>query len=313
MNNRITQGWHTSYLATLTAWCVGVMAGHTLAGEAGRWLMAAPVELGRRLREMSLSGSGGDLFAWAIVAAICALPFLGLLWKGRQKADLLLPIASGVLGIWLFYLVNPTLLDTVLPAVEGWGLCGIAAAGSLLAAWAALRLLKKLDRGSGRLPELMTWGATLYALILGVGTVLRVQEQAAAVAAANTAQPNIAAFTANTMETIAVWQSLPSLMTAVLVMWGGELLKKLEEDPFGEETVVMAEQIAKRCDLVVYLTLFVTVSSNLTQMARFTRLASIDVKIYFPVLTLALAAVLRTLCRYFRRAKAVSDDNDTII
>ena len=33
----------------------------------------------------------------------------------------------------------------------------------------------------------------------------------------------------------------------------------------------------------------------------------------FPVSTVLLAAAFRLLCRYFRRAKAVSDDNDSII
>jgi len=308
------KGWASSYLALLMTWCVGLIAGHVLNGVVGQWLVTAPVKLGQWLRALSLAGSGGNIAAWAVAITISALPLLGLLWRGRRWADVLLPLTGVILFAWLFYLVNPTLLDTFLPVTEGWGMVGIGAAGSLLVASAVLRLLKKLDgSGSTLLPEVLYTGAVIYVLFLGMGTVQQVASEIAAVKAANTGNEDIAAFTANTLEMLTIWKSMPSLMMAVLVMWGGDLLKALEADPFAETTVALAEQIAKRCDWVVYLTLFVTVHCNLAQMFRFSRLASVDVTVYFPVMTLALAAVLRTLCRYFRRAKAVSDDNDTII
>jgi len=307
-------GWISSCMALMMTWCVGLIAGHTLNGAVGRWLITAPVKLGQWLRALSLAGSGGNIAAWAVVIAISALPLVGLLWRGRRWADVLLPLTGAILFAWLFYLVNPTLLDTFLPVTEGWGMVGLAAAGSLLVAWAVLRLLKKLDgNGSALLPEVLYTGAVIYVLFLGMGTVQQAAPEIAAVKAANTGNEDIAAFTANTLEMLTVWKSAPSLMLAALVMWGGDLLQALEADPFAERTVILAEQIAKRCDWVVYLTLFVTVRCNLAQMFRFSRLASVDVTIYFPVMTLVLAAVLRTLCRYFRRAKAVSDDNDTII
>ena len=38
-----------------------------------------------------------------------------------------------------------------------------------------------------------------------------------------------------------------------------------------------------------------------------------DFTVSFPLLTVLLAAALDLLCRYLRRAKAVSDDNESII
>ena len=46
--------------------------------------------LGSWLRELSLSGPGGNAGAWAIVLGLTALPALGLLWRGRRRADWLL-------------------------------------------------------------------------------------------------------------------------------------------------------------------------------------------------------------------------------
>ena len=66
--------------------------------------------LGGWLRELSLSGPGGNAGAWAIVLGLTALPALGLLWRGRRRADWLLLLAAGEILAGLFYLVNPTLL-----------------------------------------------------------------------------------------------------------------------------------------------------------------------------------------------------------
>ena len=306
-------GWVNHCLFVILAWLAGVLLGWGGAG-AGAEFIGLPVKLGAWLRQLSLSGGGGNIAAWAVVLIVAALPALGLLWKGRQKADWLLPAASVVLLVWLFYLVNPTMLGTVLPAAEGWAMCGLAAVGSLMVTWALLRLMKKLDaNGTGLLPKILTVGAVIYAFMLGMGTMQQLVADTAAVQAANTADPGRTSFTVNTMWTLAFFKVWPALAAAAVVMWGGDLLRALEKDPFAGETVDLAEKIAKQCDQVVYLTLLATVFCNLLQMLRFSSLADVDVTVYLPVMTLALAAVLRTLCRYFRRAKAVSDDNDTII
>ena len=180
-------GWASSYLALLMTWCVGLIAGHVLNGVVGQWLVTAPVKLGQWLRALSLAGSGGNIAAWAVAITISALPLLGLLWRGRRWADVLLLLTGVILFAWLFYLVNPTLLDTFLPVTEGWGMVGLGAAGSLLVAWAVLRLLKKLDgSGSTLLPEVLYTGAVIYVLFLGMGTVQQVASEIAAVKAANT-------------------------------------------------------------------------------------------------------------------------------
>ena len=306
--------WYTGYLSILLAWALGLAAGHALRGSVGAAVVAAPAALGVRLRALSLSGGGGNAAAWAAVVAISALPLLGLLTRRRQKADLLLPLACVTLGVGLFFLVNPTLLGAYLSTAEMWGLCVLGTVGSILVSWAILRLMAKLEQKPAKLlPEILYWGAGIYAFLLGADTVQTVAAKIAAVEAGNTALPQLAASTANTIETLAAWRSIPGLMTAALVLWGSELLRAMESDPFAEETVALAEKVMRRCRWVVGISLFVAVSCNLMQLARFNKLASIDASVYFPFSTLALAAVLQQLCRYFRRAKAVSDDNDTII
>ena len=57
----------------------------------------------------------------------------------------------------------------------------------------------------------------------------------------------------------------------------------------------------------------VCVAGNLLQFFLLPVLHSARFNVSFPFASVLLAAVLGLLCRYFRRAKAVSDDNESII
>jgi len=57
----------------------------------------------------------------------------------------------------------------------------------------------------------------------------------------------------------------------------------------------------------------VCVAGNLLQFLLLPVLHSARFNVSFPFAAILLAASLGLLCRYFRRAKAVSDDNGTII
>ena len=52
---------------------------------------------------------------------------------------------------------------------------------------------------------------------------------------------------------------------------------------------------------------------NLFQFLFLPYLRRGDLSVSFPMFPVLLAAALDLLCRYFRRAKAVSDDNESII
>ena len=300
--------WFSAGLSAAAGCCIGCMArtGRVTA------LFSALAALGQWLRELSLSGS--NTLAWAIVLALSALPALGLLCRGRKQADWLLALAGVTILAWLFFLVNPTLLGTVFPAAEIWGMCGLTAVCSILVCWALLRLTGTLEQAdTGRLASLLFWGGAVYALLLGAGATQSLLDELSAVAAGNTGDPGIVTSTRWYLTALTAAKLVPSLLAASLLMRGSRLVEALEADPFGEDTVALAERISRFCSRVVRLTLAVTVGCNLFQMVCFSRLASVDISVYLPVLTLALAAVLQQMCRYFRRAKAVSDDNNTII
>ena len=96
--------------------CLALIAGAALA------LLLAALELnvnsytgpftglGRALRALSVGSSGGNIGAWSILLALSCLPALGLLWRGRSRADLLLILSAGEIFAGLYIQVNPFLL-----------------------------------------------------------------------------------------------------------------------------------------------------------------------------------------------------------
>ena len=279
-------------------------------------LTALPA-FGRWLRALSLSGGTGNLAAWGIALALTALPALGLLWRGRCGWDWLLVLAAGEIFAGVFFLVNPALLH---PGVDSeavgtmWALAAAGSTAATLMAWAVLRGLGRLERTTGRTMEGLFLGA---ALLLGW---LAAWSQCAdliaelrAAAESNTAPGLILWPTYLVLCLLAAAKLIPELLGCAVLVWGGRLARAMESAPFGEETVAAAERLSRRCGLVASSSVLLCAGGNLLQMLFFSQLHATHFQVAFPFSTMLLAAALGLLCRYFRRAKAVSDDNDTII
>ena len=285
---------------------------------SGKVLLEALPRLGRWLRELSLSGPGGNAAAWAVVLALAALPALGLLWRGRCRWDWLLALAGGEILGGLFFLVNPTLLGVPLegePAAKLWGLTVAGGTGTVLLAWAVLRWLRALERGaSGRSVErLLSWAALLAGALAILAQGLDLAGKLQNVASSNTAPGLDLVPTYLTLCLLAAADLVPSLLGCAVLRWGGRLAAALEADPFAGATVALAERVRVRCGWVAAASVLVCAGESVVQMVLFPVLHTASFTVSFPFFTVLLAAVLGLLCQYFRRAKAVSDDNGPII
>lgn len=288
------------------------------AGAVGYMLLAGQMEgFGRWLRALSLSGPAGNAGAWAAVLVLTALPALGLLWKGRERADWLLLLAAGEIFFGLYFLVNPTLLYREIDVGRLWALACSGSAAATLLAWAVLRGVKSLNRfpSPGQaLAALLRWAAVIagWLSVWSAGTGL--WEQCATAARGNTgAEPGQLWPTYATLAVLALAELVPALLGCGLLLRGGALAVAMESDPFGGETVALAEGLSRRCGRVAAVSVLVCAGGNLLQMLLFPVLRTTRFTLSFPAATVLLAAALGLLCQYLRRAKAVNDDNQTII
>lgn len=269
---------------------------------------------GQWLRALSLSGSGGNAAAWAIVLLLSALPALGLLRRGRCRWDWLLPLASLQILAGLYFLVNPTLLDTPLDASRLWGLTAAAGTGATLAAWAVLRGLERLEAASHTLAALLDGAGCLLLCLAVWNRAAGLCETIRSVTEGNTAIPADQLFpTYTSLTLLAIAGLIPQILSCLVLLWGGDLARAMEAAPFSADTVALAEKLSRRCAGTAALSVLVCVAGNAAQMLLFSSLRHISTMVSFPVETVLLAAALGLLCRYIQGAKAVKDDNESII
>lgn len=270
--------------------------------------------MGQWLRALSLSGGAGNAGAWAIVLLLAALPMLGLLRRRRCRWDWLLPLASLEILAGLYFLVNPTLLGTVMDLSSFWGLAAACGAGATLAAWVVLRGLERLEAASHTLAALLD-GAGCLLLCLAVWIrAAGLWETIRSVTEGNTAVPADALFpTYASLTLLAIAGLIPQILSCLVLLWGGDLARAMEAAPFSADTVALAEKLSRRCAQTAALSVLVCVAGNAAQMLLFSSLRHISAMLSFPVETVLLAAALGVLCRYIQGAKAVNDDNESII
>ena len=216
----------------------------------------------------------------------------------------------------LYLLVNPTLVSAEYPAGQ---MIALAVGGSLCAtllAWAILRWMMRMENSPSlgqTLERLLKCSAVILGWLAAWSQGAAALEKIHAAAAGNTA-PGVVLWPTNAAVIfLAIADLIPTLLGCAMLLWGGKLARMLEADPFAEDTVALAEQLSRRCGQVAAASLLVCVAGNLAQMALLPVLRTMNFSVSFPLVTVLLAVSLDLLCRYLRRAKAVSDENESII
>lgn len=293
--------------------------------------LTAPIELaGGLLRELSLSGPGGNVLAWAIVLLAAGLPLLLLVLppnRGRRHwEDIFLPASSLLLIGLAFCAVNPSYLDRFFGST-----LLIAAAViwvSLLVFWGVLRLLRgmeeaPLERLSGVLRILLVGCAALLvfaAASRGSGAVVEIkdfqQDWTLFLAVASVPEPS--GLTGDQALNIALAlplvELIPDLLGAWMLLLAADLTTALAREPFGEESVGRCVTTARWSRLAIQVTLVLALGVNLVKLARYDSLITeVKVSLDLPLIPLILSAALYLLCRCVQRGRELQEDNDSII
>ena len=291
--------------------------------------LTAPIELaGGLLRELSLSGPGGNVLAWAIVLLAAGLPLLLLVLppnRGRRHwEDIFLPASSLLLIGLAFCAVNPSYLDRFFGST-----LLIAAAViwvSLLVFWGVLRLLRgmeeaPLEKLSGVLRILLVGCAALLlfaAASRGSGAVVEIKDfqQDWTLFLAVVSVPEPTGLTADQFFVFALplLELIPDLLGAWMLLLAADLTTALARDPFGEESVGRCVTTARWSRLAIQATLVLALGVNLVKLARYDSLITeVKVSLDLPLIPLILSAALYLLCRCVQRGRELQEDNDSII
>ena len=297
-----------------------VQAGYAQLEEAGAWL-----------RQLSLSGAGGNVLAWALVLLVSCLPLLLLvLPRGRGRwhgEDLLLPGCALLFLVLAFCLVNPTWQPSpIFPEV--WMLAAFGIWGMGLVSWLVLRLLRGLEEGT-----MEKVSAVLRVLLVGCAALLVFAaalhgSRAVAAAVDGPAPEQIAmgqlitggpfdrVMSAGSLwltAVLALAELVPKLLAAWVLLLAADLTDALALGPFSGESAARCAATARRCRLAIQLTLALALGGNLVKLALVGVIPQVQFSLDLPLLPLTLAAALYLLCRCIQRGKELQEDNDSII
>ena len=297
-----------------------VQAGCAQLEEAGAWL-----------RQLSLSGAGGNVLAWALVLLVSCLPLLLLvLPRGRGRwhgEDLLLPGCALLFLVLAFCLVNPTWQPSpIFPEV--WMLAAFGIWGMGLVSWLVLRLLRGLEEGT-----MEKVSAVLRVLLVGCAALLVFAaalhgSRAVAAAVDGPAPEQIAmgqlitggpfdrVMSAGSLwltAVLALAELVPNLLAAWVLLLAADLTDALALGPFSGESAARCAATARRCRLAIQLTLALALGGNLVKLALVGVIPQVQFSLDLPLLPLPLAAALYLLCRCIQRGKELQEDNDSII
>lgn len=291
--------------------------------------MTAPIELaGGLLRELSLSGPGGNLLAWAIVLLAAGLPLLLLVLppnRGRRHwEDIFLPASSLLLIGLAFCAANPSYLNGDFGTT--WLIAAAVVWVSLLVFWGVLRLLRgmeeaPLEKLSGVLRILLVGCAALLvfaAASRGSGAVVEIKDfqQDWTLFLAVVSVPEPTGLTADQFFVFALplLELIPDLLGAWMLLLAADLTTALARDPFGEESVGRCVTTARWSRLAIQATLVLALGVNLVKLARYDSLITeVKVSLDLPLIPLILSAALYLLCRCVQRGRELQEDNDSII
>ena len=268
--------------------------------------LTAPIELaGGLLRELSLSGPGGNVLAWE---------------------DIFLPASSLLLIGLAFCAVNPSYLDRFFGST-----LLIAAAMiwvSLLVFWGVLRLLRgmeeaPLERLSGVLRILLVGCAALLVFAAASrvsGAIVEINnlQQDWPLFLAVPSVPEPSGLTGDQVLNISLAlplvELIPDLLGAWMLLLAADLTTALARDPFGEESVGRCVTTARWSRLAIQATLVLALGVNLVKLARYDSLITeVKVSLDLPLIPLILSAALYLLCRCVQRGRELQEDNDSII
>ena len=297
-----------------------VQAGYAQLEEAGAWL-----------RQLSLSGAGGNVLAWALVLLVSCLPLLLLvLPRGRGRwhgEDLLLPGCALLFLVLAFCLVNPTWQPSpIFPEV--WMLVAFGIWGMGLVSWLVLRLLRGLEEGT-----IEKVSAVLRVLLVGCAALLVFAaalhgSRAVAAAVDGPAPEQIAmgqlitggpfdrVMSAGSLwltAVLALAELVPNLLAAWVLLLAADLADALALGPFSGESAARCAATARRCRLAIQLTLALALGGNLVKLALVGVIPQVQFSLDLPLLPLTLTAALYLLCRCIQRGKELQEDNDSII
>lgn len=288
-------------------------------------LLAFPyAQAGALLRRLSLASAAGDLAAWLLFFLLGAVPasaWLRLRRRGRLlPGDGALPLFSPALWLLLYAMVNPGLLAGLLD-LEGAAATEMAqsaaalAFDSFLVLYLTLRLLRRAAEGG---PEALPRGLCLALSAVAAACVLLLcaVQVPALLAAFRTEESGLLLGVRQSAFPLAACARFlidggALLADAWAALMGVSLLRELERDRYGEQSVAIAHALAAFCRTALTVLLAATALYNLCSL--FALSGGGELQLSVPVFSIAFSLLMLLLARAMADRRLLQQENELFI
>lgn len=281
-------------------------------------------QLGLLLRGLSLSSAFGNVIAFIIYVALCAVPLVFALLHIKKRTfkieDWLLVIMSGF-GFYVMYMmINPDMLSLIPSFImDGFGQAVLGGAFySILIGYLVFKMLRTADGSSTdsllRVLRLLLAVAAIIIVFsisyIGVGAV---KAKLDAIQTGNT-DPSVSLDFTNFFVVLRyVLTQLPVFMELIILIFAMQLCSKLRKDAYGEGAVESAKKLASFCKKTVVVILLCCITLNLLQIVFAGTLVSVDYNTVLPLDSIIIAFAALLLMRFFIASRELSQDNKMFI
>lgn len=293
-------------------------------------IVSFPLEqIGWCLRQLSLSGTVGNLVAIVLYVLIGAIPcgiFLLLKKKGRSsRIDYMLLVISALLLGNLYFMINPGLLPI---NMLGHGTEMLALTFySVLLAYLVLRfVLEKSEENLDSLQKGLRFVLYVVMVVFALSVVLEgaVNLPAAIknVQEANSGAMDPLAFLYGvqdlkmtyvflTLQSIV--KALPDALSVVVTFLCIRVLDELLLDSYSEKAVVRVKKVAVFCKNSLIAIVVSEVIVNVGQLLFSNQLYQINVMVNIPIFSIFFLLVIHVMARYIEENQKLKQDNDLFI
>lgn len=287
-------------------------------------LMAFPFEqIGKGLRELSLSGDSGNIIAlvlYFLVSLIPVMVFIGFYWKKKVRLeDFLLLILSGVLFAALYYMVNPIKSGMFFGSTPGFAAGKAFLGGSVYSVLVAYIALKALRVFAGAQKEevqkylvfLLGFINTIFVFnVFGLifGSYLETRKR---FIEGNTYPGHFLSEVFLVLQHLV--SALPYLLSIFIVFHLMNFIDEMRKDRFSDEVLSQAKRLTKQSIGLIAFTVLSNMTIHLLQLMFISELREIHVTLVIPLLPLIFVLAVLLYTQLVKENRSLKEDNDLFI
>lgn len=281
-------------------------------------------QIGLGLRALSLSGTVGNIASIILYIVICLIPAAVCLLVARKKKargeDVLLALMALVLFFVLYFSINPHLQEKYMgemQAMMGPEMLGIVA-WSILAGWAALKILRKcFAAGQENLLDYLKYLLLVIAgfLVLasfgtGLDDLLASMEN---LRSSNTALAGRLGMSYAFLLLQYIVDILPNVLTCGVIVKAVALIEEMKQEADSDAVLEGAEALSASCGQMIKIVVTSNILFNVSQLVFMKNLQVVNTVIQLPLTTLTLAVALLLMARFIRSHKELKEENESFI